>query len=284
MNRRLTYIFFALLLLATGKIKAQESETVVRPVASMFSFSAGGTELADTYLSPLIYHGWGMGLEYSRLQAMKFSPEKWIMQLSTSIDVNRTLNPAGNATMWRLNVDVDWAMMHRWRLPYSITIGAGGFTGIEGGVIYNDRNGNNPASAKGAWTIGARTYASYPFHIGKLRMTARWQGSIPVTGIFFSPDYGELYYEIWLGNHSGLVHGAGFGNYFKLANDVSVDFQLGTTILRLGYRSDILSTKVNDITTRVVANSFVLGIGGEWFSTKPASLPSDKARIISAIY
>lgn len=278
----LPLLLFALFSGATAH--GQDSVEPIRPVASLFTVSAGGAEVADTYLSPLKYHGWGVGLGYTRLQAMKFSPEKWIMQLSASINGNRTFNTARNATMWRLDVDADWAMMRRWRLPYSVTVAAGGFTGINGGVIYTARNGNNPASAKGAWTVGARALATYPFHIGKLQMQARWQGSIPVTGIFFSPDYGELYYEIWLGNHSGLVHGAWFGNYFRLDNEVFVDLQLGTTLLRLGYRSNILSTKVNDITTRVVGNSFVLGVGGEWISLGPKSLPSDKARIISAIY
>ncbi|WP_438638510.1 hypothetical protein [Muribaculum intestinale] len=41
------------------------------------------------------------------------------------------------------------------------------------------------------------------------------------------------------------------------------------TELRLGFRNNILSTRVNNITTRVVTCAAVIGIGGTWMSLKP---------------
>lgn len=35
-----------------------------------------------------------MALNYERMQAMKFNPEKWVMRLTAGIDLNRTDNPA----------------------------------------------------------------------------------------------------------------------------------------------------------------------------------------------
>jgi hypothetical protein len=107
---------------------------------------------------------------------------------------------------------------------------------------------------------------------------------LPVTGAFFSPDYGELYYEIYLGNHSGLAHAAWFGNYFRLDNLLTADLRLGSTNLRLGYRADVMSTKVNNIVTRRVTHSFVIGVSGEWLSLPRSGRISDNAKIISALY
>ena len=71
-------------------------------------------------------------------------------------------------------------------------------------------------AARGSATISLTGYAAYPLQIGRLPVTLMYQPSLPLAGIFFSPDYGELYYEIYLGNHSGLVHGAWPGNYRRL--------------------------------------------------------------------
>lgn len=278
-------ILFAFLLpCVTMSAAGNDSIEILRPVTSVYAVNAGGAEIADTYLTPLFYNGWNVGFRYQRMQAMKFCPEKWVMQLTIGIEGGRTLNPAGNSTMWRGDVTADWAMMRRWRVPYDLTIGVGGYTGINAGALYLSRNGNNPASAKGAWNVGVRAYATYPWKIGKLRTLLRWQGSMPLTGVFFSPDYGELYYEIWLGNHSGLVHGAWPGNYLQINNEVTMDIAMGSTWLRLGYRSGVLSTKVSGITSRVVTNSLIVGITTEWISIKPSKIPGATAKVISALY
>lgn len=267
-------------------ISAAEPDTTdtLRPVTSAYSLSAGGAEVADTYLSPLIYRGWNVGFYYERLQAMKFSPENWIMQLSIGLNASHSENPAGNADMWQSNIDASWAMMRRWKLPYKFIVGVGGNTQLNIGAIYNPRNGNNPASAKAAWTIGVRAYATYPVKWKNFNALLRWTGTMPVTGIFFSPQYGELYYEIWMGNHSGLVRGVWWGNYMAIDNEFDLDISIGSTWLRLGYRSNIMSTKASEITTRIIYNSFVLGITTEWISIKANNLPSKNARIISALY
>lgn len=268
-------------------IKAEstsDSEEIIRPVTSSYIFGMGGSELADTYLTPIIYHGWEGSFQYSRLQAMGFSPDKWVMNLSLRPSIARGLNKVGNATMWQAMLEADWAMMRRWRPTKQWTLGLGGFTGIDVGVLYHQRNGNNPVAAKGSWTIGLKAYLTYGFKLGKVKMLARWQGMLPITGVFFSPDYGELYYEIYLGNHSGLFHGAWWGNYFRVNNDVSLDINCGTNWLRIGYSSHVLSTKVNDITSRIISNSFVIGFVGEWLWVSPHMSASDKARIVSALY
>lgn len=139
-------------------------------------------------------------------------------------------------------------------------------------------------AVEAAWTVNLTGYAAWNTRIGRLPLTLRYQPTLPVAGVFFSPDYGELFYEISLGNRSGLVHCAWWGNYFRMENLVTADLHFGATCLRLGLRSNVLSTKVNNIVTRVVTTAAVIGISGEWMSLNPSRGIDSKARIISALY
>lgn len=282
---RLLLIYISLLTSFHGVCARNLDEPdIVRPVTSSYVFNIGKAELADTYLSPIIYRGWNTGFSYSRMQAMGFSPEKWVMNLEIGADIARGHNFTGNSLLWQTMINARWAMTHRWHLPYSITLAAGGYTGLNGGALYLRRNGNNPVAGKAAWNVGLRCYATYPFRVGKIKMLARWQGTMPVAGIFFSPNYGELYYEIWLGNHEGLVHGSWWGNYFQLDNEITLDIFCRTNWLRIGYRSNVLSTKVNYITTRIISNEFIIGLSGEWISLRSGQSMNPNTRVISAIY
>lgn len=265
-------------------IDRDSTETILRPVFAAYTVEAGSAHLTDTYLTPLKYDGWHAAIDYQRYQAMKFSPENWTMRLHLNLTADKTDNPARNASMWSLMLAADWGMMHKFRPVENLTLALGGSTGIEIGCLYNDRNGNNPASAKAAWTVNLTGFASYRTQLWKIPVTLTYHPTLPLTGIFFSPDYGELYYEIYLGDHSGLVHGAWWGNYFSLDNQLSADLSFGSTNLRLGYHGKIFSSKVNDIVTNIFTHAFTIGISGEWISINPRKGIPAKTRIINALY
>jgi len=281
--------FFSLVVMTASA--AQQAETadstvirnVLRPVTSAYTIGAGAAHLCDTYLTPLHYDGWHVGFAYERFQAMSFSPERWIMRLDADIAFDKADNPARNASMYNIDAHFGWGMMHRWRLPGRVTLATGGSTSIEGGALYLSRNGNNPVSAKGAWTVNLTGMATWNFNIGHIPVTLRYQPEIPVTGIFFAPQYGELYYEIYLGDHSGLTHCAWWGNRFVMDNLVTADLRIGATALRIGYSGHILSSKVNHIVTREITHALVIGVSGEWLSLSPHRDYST-AQTISAYY
>lgn len=280
---RLSMLFMSLVI-AAGEVRASDDAETIRPVTSAYMFNIGGAKLINTYLTPIKYSGLDFGFAYERMQAMKFDPERWVMRLHASIDMNKTENPVRNADMWRLVGDVSWGMTYRWRLPYGIVVAAGGSTGVDLGCVYNPRNGNNPVAVEAAWTVNATGYATWQAKIGRLPVTLKYQPTIPLAGVFFSPDYGELFYEIYLGNHSGLAHFAWWGSYFRMDNLLTADLHFGATALRVGFRSDLLSTKVNNIVTRAITYSAVIGVSGEWMSINPRKRPNPEARMISALY
>ncbi len=261
-----------------------QPDSIVRPVNSHFSANIGSATIANTYLTPLKYSGWGMRLDYERTQAMRLCTDRFVQRIAAGLDLDHTDNPAKNASMWRLTTDFTYGVTYRWRLPYSITIAAGVSTGVDLGVVYNDRNGNNPVAVEAAWTINATAAAMWRHSFWGKKVLFTYRPTLPLTGVFFSPDYGELFYEISLGNHSGLAHCAWWGNYFRMENLITADIAFGSTELRLGFRNNILSTKVNNITTRVITCAAVVGIGGTWVSVNPYKGISPDARIISATY
>ena len=266
-------------------LSPDETVTTVRPVLASYTLGVGTLHLADTYLTPLKYGGsWNLSLRYERMQAMKFSPERWVMQLQGQLDGGRALNPSRMAEMWNMQFDLDWAMLRHFRIGSQWQVVVGGQTGVEVGALYLARNGNNPVAAKAAWTVSATAAAVYNRHIGKLPITLRYQAAMPLTGVFFSPDYGELYYEIYLGNRSGLVHGAWPGNYFKLDNNLTADLHFGATTLRVGYQCDVFSSKVSDIVSRRTTHMFVIGVVSEWLSLDFSRHYTPKAKVISAMY
>ncbi len=261
---------------------AQNAETEpIRPVTSAYTTEVGTGHLADTYLTPLHYNGVHVGLRYERTQAMKSNPEHWIMQLSLGLWGDITKNPAKNATMGNAMLQFSWGTMRRWTLAPRLSLGIGPAISLSGGCLYLDRNGNNPCSARGAVTIDAIGYASYSHTLWGLPMTLRYQAQLPAIGTFFSPEYGQLYYQIYLGDTEGLVHTAWWGNYFLLDNLATADLHFGATTLRLGYHCRIFSSKVNNLVARDVSHSFVIGVVCDWISlTRGKRLPD--ARIISA--
>lgn len=262
-------------------ISAQEKP--MRPVTSAYTVEFGTSHIADSYLTPLHYDGLHFGIAYERFQAMQFNPEQWIMQLYGSLSCDRDENRAGNATLWNLDLQLGWSMMRRWNVLPGLTLAAGGMTSLNGGALYLSRNGNNPVSAKAAWVVGATGMALYSMKLGRIPVTFRYQPRLPLIGAFFSPDYGELYYEIYLGNHSNLAHCAWPGNRFVFDQILTADLRLGSTSLRVGYSGHILNSKVNNIVTREYTHAFVVGISGEWLSLSPSGV-SREAKIISAYY
>jgi hypothetical protein len=280
----------AALLLAAGQASAVSAQSAtdsiepLRPVTSSYMIEAGSSHLADTYLTPLRYSGWHVGLAYQRQQAMKFNPDNWVMELYGNLRGDRTLNPARNSTLWNLDLEFRWGMMRRYEPIHSLTLAVGPATGLDVGALYMVHNGNNPVAVKAAWNVAIQGLAAYNITFKRLPVTFSYHVYMPAAGVFFSPDYAELYYEIYLGNHSDLAHFAWWKNYFRMDNLVTADIHLGGTTLRLGYKCDVRSTKINSLVTRDVTHTAVVGVTTQWLSLNPRHPLSTDARVIQSIY
>ncbi len=213
-----------------------------------------------TYLSPLTYTGPGYGLAYEwRHAAWK---DKTVgMQARADLNYGYLLSPAKNSRMYDLSFILEWGVERLWNTGSGFNFSAGATVGVDGGVIYLPRNGNNPA--QGLMWAGASLTAGIEYNKIKLcRKPLHISESIeiPTLGCFFCPAYGETYYEIYVGNHSGLAHFGWWGNRPQVRSRLRADWQLGKYALTLGFDYRFQGLQCNDITTRLAQCSGVIGI------------------------
>lgn len=229
----------------------------------------GSSHLANTYLSPEKYTGQRYGLTYSRLQAMRGNLNRCVQGWDLGLAFDRAKNRPGNSTMLGATLEGAWRMMRRRQLPSGFQTGIGGYAGAEFGILYLSRNSNNPAQALAAICVGPEAFVQWSAKLRKLPFVLRWQVSSPLLGVFFCQDYGELYYEIQLGNRSDLVHFAWPASRRAVRSLLSLDLNFGHSTLRLGYRFDALSAKANNITTRIISHCAVIGVICDFVTVNP---------------
>ncbi len=260
--RRLLLILFVLVAAA---VSAQDEG---RPVNASYMFAVGSAHTADTYLSPLKYTGTAFALRYDRCQTTPFSPE-WQYRLGGRLGLTRTRSEGSGTLMWGAELDLRWGLTRCWQLPHALTLAVGPALALDAGCRYIRRNSNNPVSANAALSLAAVGAATWRTSLAGKTVALSWQPALDMIGAAFGPQYDELYYEIYLGNRSGIVHAAWPGNRLRLNNLVAVDLYLSNTAVRLGFESNTLSAKLGDNVTRVNTFAFVIGLSGNWISVKP---------------
>lgn len=276
------YLIWALMLFVTAV--AASAQPTLRPVLSSYTVMAGSAHRADTYLTPLKNRGWNVGVDYQRWQVARWGGEQWVNNLELSLQASHTGRVKGVYSMWGADVNALFASMKRWPLTPALTVGTGPSAQIMAGALYRSRNGNNPVAARARITAGVQAYASLNLKVGQLPVNLLYKANLPVAGAFFAPDYGQLYYEIYMGDTSGLVAPAVWGPFFALDQQLTIDLRFGATSLRLGYGVDISLTKAHDIVSRNITHNALVGISCEWLSLSPGNVPDPDARLLHAVY
>ncbi|ULB33380.1 MULTISPECIES: DUF3316 domain-containing protein [Proteiniphilum] len=231
--------------------------TPLKTVNESTLFGVGKTFLDDTYLSPLTYNGLSMTLLHDRIRATRHFNGSMLLQQQFSIQVAITKNPTASASEYYGNLDYILSGYYPVaRSSRFLLYGGGGGEASLGG-IYNERNTNNPGSLKTSLNLNLSAMAVYNWQ----NITFRWQLSTPFLGIFFSPEYGHSYYEIFtLGNNKGTVHLGSFHNRWSLRNYFTVDIPMGNITLRTGYLGDYCRTNVNLLDTKIISHQFLIGM------------------------
>ncbi len=143
--------------------------------------------------------------------------------------------------------------------PWEINAGPGLQTNL--GFVYNTKGGNNPASGRASLHIIASGQAARHFQLRNQRFTATLQADIPLSGIFFSPDYGQSYYEIFsLGHYHHNVCYAFPLKAFQANTMLTLDWHLKpSTSLRVGYQGIFMQSDANNLKTQDFSHHFIIG-------------------------
>lgn len=242
-------------------ISAQtEPEELPRTMNEGTLIGVGSSNVKDTYLSPFNYSGWGARILNERMKIIRPGNGHFSRQQIINVEISSTKNPAENVNDF--GAFVDYALGYHYRIHVSpnFKLLTGTTAHLLGGFIYNTRNGNNPLSAKIDIDLGLSVIMLWNFRLGKTPLTMRYQGELPFAGVYFSPEYGTSYYEMFnVGNLSDVVAFNSFHNKFALKNYVTLDIPMNSFTLRVGYLNSLYYTDTNDITSHVISNSFMVG-------------------------
>ncbi|MDR2683699.1 MAG: DUF3316 domain-containing protein [Dysgonamonadaceae bacterium] len=225
----------------------------------------GSTSIYDTYLSPLEYKGNHIGVILEQMNRSGLLNGRILAQHLFNLEIADTKNPSGTAGNYSGNLEYAYGLYYRFKPVDKIQFFAGMQADGLLGVIYNNRNGNNPVAGKVNLNLNVSGMVSYKFRIKKQPLQLRYQLNIPVAGCLFSPQFGQSYYEIGLGDHQRILHFASLHNQRIMRNLFSLELPLNSTIVRLSYMNGIYETRVNHLDTRIVSHSFYIGFSKNFY-------------------
>ncbi len=276
---RVYALLLSLLLIQCGTI-TYARDTVQRPAFSAWNLKIGRACMHDDYLSLSNYKGAEWGFSYERMRVLPYGNGRWEMRHKFDIDAAKGLNSTKNGDMIAAMVAYSYGQLYTWNFPCGIKVRSGGEIALSGGALYCPGNSNNPATAKAYLSIGLSEMVSYTWHIRNLPITFRYHLTLPVTGLFFSPAYGESYYEIfYIGNHSGFIQGVFWHNRFDMGNLFSIELPLGRNALRIGLDNHIRTSRADNTHYFHYSNSFIIGI-----STPIIRNTEQKKSVLQAYY
>jgi hypothetical protein len=239
-----------------------------KPIPLMYQSSLVGIgtgHIYDSYLSPLKYSGLNIGLFYEQMRMIGLGNGNFSSQHQFFINYSYTENKTKTASNRAGFVEYDYGMPYRFRFNENFQVFAGPQAGVLLGFIYNSRNGNNPASAKVNVNLGLSGIAAYKLMIKSQPVRFRYQLNLPMIGSMYSPQFGESYYEIGLGNSEKLFYMSSFHNQFIFKNILSVELPLNWVTIRAALINSFYQTKINDLTTQWRSNTFYLGVSKNFY-------------------
>lgn len=263
-----------LLILTGGTAKAQlpaEAEGLEksRLVTRATLYGVGFANVYDTYLSPQEYKGIDFRISRESMRMTRWADGRLSLQTFFQADLSYTHNRADNNNTFAALANWNYGLHYHFPITDNFKLLAGELVDLNGGFVYNLRNGNNPASARAYINLDASGMAIWTPRIKRYPITLRYQINLPIMGLMFSPHYGQSYYEIFsLGNTSGIVKFTSLHNQPSLRQMLTADLPVGRAKIRLAYVWDTQQSRLNDIKTHTYSHVFMVGFVKELYLLK----------------
>ncbi|MDH6355941.1 hypothetical protein M2132_002292 [Dysgonomonas sp. PH5-45] len=277
--KKTIFLTLACCLLHLTALGQEDTVFISKPATNTATLiGVGNSNLYDTYLSILKYKGTSFHLMNERMRQTTWFDGKFTKQQTINLEFAFAENPYGNVNEYWAMLDYSLGGHYNFYKTNKLRLSAGGLWNTAIGVLYNERNSNNPATARAYSNLQLSAIAFYKWNA----FTFRWQIDTPIAGILFSPQYGQSYYEISLGNTVNVVNFASLHNQRALRNYISVDVPINKVSLRFGYLGSFYQTKVHGIQTHTYSNSFMIGIVSESINLSGNGIK--KSRVKSSFY
>lgn len=239
---RLASIF--LIVLFATVVNAQNATMVgilpsEKEVVEDFSVRAGMGSATDEYLSPNEYNGFSIGFKLDRMSSRNEKKMFCYSKNRSSLLFCDMKNKAGNG----VQLEMAGSIVHVWEAPllhyrnYDLLAGPSVCGSID--ALYNLRNSNNPANVHGMLAAGLEFDNLFRFKVGRLPIALDASFNMPLTGIFFVPEYNLPYYLLFEERLYGkTIHFMSPFNVTCLYNDVAFFFPVGKNQLSLSMSMD----------------------------------------------
>ena len=245
-----------LLFLCITSIHAQKDSIITRSTL----YGIGHTNLLDTYLSPMEYTGPELRILRENMRMTKYLEGKVSRQSLFQANVTMTENKAGTGSEFAFLANWNLAYHYQFPINENLKLLAGPNLDLNGGMIYNFRNSNNPVNAKVYANLGASGMAIYHFKVKEHPFILRYQMNVPLIGLMFSPEYGQPYYEMSISHNWGKnLCFTSLHNQPALRQFLTLDFPIRKSNLRIGYICDIQQAKVNHLKSHMWSHAFMIG-------------------------
>lgn len=265
-------IFIELILLCLCLLPAsaqQDSLQANRKVMRATLYGIGRTNLLDTYLSPMEYTGPELRILRENMRMTKFMDGKVSRQSLFQTNISMTENRAGTGSEFSFLANWNLAYHYQFTISEQLTLMAGPNLDLNGGMIYNFRNSNNPVNVKAYANLGVSGIAMYRFRIKEHPFLLRYQLNVPLLGVMFSPEYGQPYYEMSISHDWGKnICFTSLHNQPSFRQFLTLDFPIKSITLRVGYLCDIQQAKVNQVKSHSWSHAFLIGFVKKFYIIK----------------
>ena len=228
----------------------------------------GISNIYDSYLSPLKYTGSNIGLHYEQMKNTGLMNGTISAQHLINANYSWSKNNTKSASYYTGLLEYNYGLLYNLKRAEKLQVLTGIQAGGLVGFVYNTRNGNNPATGKAHIDLSLSGIVNYKLKIRSQPVNLRYQLSLPFVGAMYSPQFGQSYYEIGLGVTDDLVHFASFHNYFSARNILSAEIPLNAFNLLFSYHFSFYETRINDLDTRLINNTFFVGFSSNFFIVK----------------
>lgn len=250
-------IFFCTFLITMAQEDSIQSN---RYVMRATLYGIGHINLLDTYLSPMEYTGPEFRILRENMRMTSFLENKVSRQSLFQANLSMTENNSGTGSEFSFLANWSLNYHYQFRIHENLKLMAGPQLDLNGGMIYNFRNSNNPVNVKAYANVGVSGMAIYRFHIKEYPFILRYQLNLPLVGIMFSPEYGQPYYEMSLSHDWGKnLCFTSLHNHPSLRQLLTIDFPIKSTNLRIGYIHDVQQAKVNHLKSHSWSHALMLG-------------------------
>lgn len=259
----LTVLLVVLLAVLPLRVSAQQRAWGLPEYEETFrtmSVTGGTTFARDTYLSASRYHGWAIGFENDSW--IGFNPDKLFRygRNYSAMFFSPLTNRLDGGSTWEFGGADYLAFLWPAVECNACDLLIGPAAMVEGSILYNQQNSNNPVNYVGYLGAGICVDNTFRFSLFRYPMALQATLYVPLAGIGFAPDYDQPYYYMYkYGGYDKALHFIMPFNNPALTQQVALILPCRGNRIRIGYSFDYVGNSLGGHSRSLGSGMFTLG-------------------------